>query len=430
MFESISADQIKYIFENTDDAVCVVSSSGVLVEANPSAEKLFGITADNSIKIWDAIPYVAGNDDLIQLFIDAVTQKLTSQEAIVDYVSNDGKVFNLHVRPTFYKGDVSLYLIVITDLTKLIRVESAFARYTSPDIADYVLTTSEGQKRGGLTQNVSIIMSDLRGFTALATTMSAQRLIELLNHYFEKMVTVIEKYHGTVIEFLGDGIFIVFGAPKELPDHADLAVRCAVEMQNAMASVNEWNRKNGYPELEMGIGVNSGDVVVGNIGSDKKMKYGCMGSPVNTTGRLEALTIGGQVLISENTKVLLSEEITYSSAGAFLPKGSADELGYYELTGIGSLSLDLGREEITWTDTDQECSFFMLMEKTVTEDEYKGKILKISSDKRFAVMSSDIVIKDRSNILIIKDGERKYAKVTGRDEGGYLICFTSVTQET
>ena len=72
----------------------------------------------------------------------------------------------------------------------------------------------------------------------------------------------------------------------------------------------------------------------------------------------------------------------------------------------------------------------MLMEKTVTEDEYKGKILKISSDKRFAVMSSDIVIKDRSNILIIKDGERKYAKVTGRDEGGYLICFTSVTQET
>ena len=75
-------------------------------------------------------------------------------------------------------------------------------------------------------------------------------------------------------------------------------------------------------------------------------------------------------------------------------------------------------------------AYLMMADGQVTEDEYKGKILKISSDKRFAVMSSDIVIKDRSNILIIKDGERKYAKVTGRDEGGYLICFTSVTQET
>ena len=189
MFEKMPAEQISYIFENTEDAVCLVSSNGVLLEANPSAEKLFGISADSAIKIWDAIPFVEGNDDLIQLFIDAIAQKLKSQEEIVDYVSNDGTIYNLHVRLNYFKkDDMAVFLVVITDLTKLIQVRSAFARYTSPDIADYVLTTAEGQKRGGLTQEVTILMSDLRGFTALSSKMPAQRLINLLLQIFFMLV--------------------------------------------------------------------------------------------------------------------------------------------------------------------------------------------------------------------------------------------------
>lgn len=428
MFENIPAEQIKYIFENTDDAVCVVSSSGVLLECNPSAEKLFGIPAESELKIWDAIPYIEGNDDLIQLFIDAVAQKLTSQEAVVDYVKEDGTVHNLHVRLTFFREQLTAYLIVITDLTKLIQVKSAFARYTSPDIADYVLTTAEGQKSGGQTRNVTIMMSDLRGFTALATTMTAQRLISLLNHYFEKMVSVIEKYHGTVIEFLGDGIFVVFGAPKDVPDHADCAVRCAIEMQNAMISVNEWNRENGYPVLEMGIGINSGNVVVGNIGSDKKMKYGCMGSPVNTAGRLESLTVGGQILITANTEKLLGGKLRFVSEGSFLPKGSAYELSFFEVTGIDDLSLELHHEDIVWLDDDEECTVFLLKDKTVIEEEYQGRIFRHSADKRYAMLSVDIELKDHQNILVCRNGERKYAKVTAHGPDGCSICFTSVTQ--
>ncbi|MBR3279402.1 MAG: PAS domain S-box protein [Lachnospiraceae bacterium] len=428
MFENIPAEQIKYIFENTDDAVCVVSSSGVLLECNPSAEKLFGIPAESELKIWDAIPYIEGNDDLIQLFIDAVAQKLTSQEAVVDYVKEDGTVHNLHVRLTFFREQLTAYLIVITDLTKLIQVKSAFARYTSPDIADYVLTTAEGQKSGGQTRNVTIMMSDLRGFTALATTMTAQRLISLLNHYFEKMVSVIEKYHGTVIEFLGDGIFVVFGAPKDVPDHADCAVRCAIEMQNAMISVNEWNRENGYPVLEMGIGINSGNVVVGNIGSDKKMKYGCMGSPVNTAGRLESLTVGGQILITANTEKLLGGKLRFVSEGSFLPKGSAYELSFFEVTGIDDLSLELHHEDIVWLDDDEECTVFLLKDKTVIEEEHQGRIFRHSADKRYAMLSVDIELKDHQNILVCRNGERKYAKVTAHGPDGCSICFTSVTQ--
>ena len=431
MFERMPAEQISYIFENTQDAVCLVSPTGVLLEANPSAEKLFGISGDKDQKIWDAIPFVKGNDDLIQLFIDAVAQKLTSQESIVDYVSNDGTVYNLHVRLTYFMtSDMGVYLVVITDLTKLIQVRSAFARYTSPDIADYVLTTEEGQKRGGMTQDVTILMSDLRGFTALSSKMPAQRLIGLLNHYFEAMVAVISRYGGTVIEFLGDGIFVVFGAPKELPDHAERAVKCAIGMQNAIKEVNKWTEENGYPELAMGIGVNSGIAVVGNIGSEKKMKYGCMGQTVNIAGRLESLTIGGQVLITDHTRKKLTGNFEACSEGSFLPKGAKYELRYYEVSKLDDLAVDTNYSVIVWDECKkQDYMLHILQEKKVEATEYSATVCKISTDKKHALISCSYDLKPRMNIMLQHGDNRIYAKVIKPDYDGYIICFTSVSQD-
>lgn len=430
MFEKMPAEQISYIFENTEDAVCLVSSNGVLMEANPSAEKLFGISADSAIKIWDAIPFVEGNDDLIQLFIDAIAQKLKSQEEIVDYVSNDGTIYNLHVRLNYFKkDDMAVFLVVITDLTKLIQVRSAFARYTSPDIADYVLTTAEGQKRGGLTQEVTILMSDLRGFTALSSKMPAQRLINLLNHYFEAMVAVISKYGGTVIEFLGDGIFVVFGAPKEMPDHATNAVKCAIGMQNAIKEVNKWTEENGYPELAMGIGINTGSVVVGNIGSENKMKYGCMGQTVNIAGRLESLTVGGQVLITDHTRQKLTGEFESCSEGSFLPKGAKEELKYYEVSKLDDLLVDTNYSVIVWVDCNkEEYDLHTVAEKTVEAVGHSATIYKLSTDKKHALISCEYELQPRTNIMLQQGENRIYAKVIKPEYDGYIICFTSVAQ--
>ena len=430
MFEKMPAEQISYIFENTEDAVCLVSSNGVLLEANPSAEKLFGISADSAIKIWDAIPFVEGNDDLIQLFIDAIAQKLKSQEEIVDYVSNDGTIYNLHVRLNYFKkDDMAVFLVVITDLTKLIQVRSAFARYTSPDIADYVLTTAEGQKRGGLTQEVTILMSDLRGFTALSSKMPAQRLINLLNHYFEAMVAVISKYGGTVIEFLGDGIFVVFGAPKEMPDHATNAVKCAIGMQNAIKEVNKWTEENGYPELAMGIGINTGSVVVGNIGSENKMKYGCMGQTVNIAGRLESLTVGGQVLITDHTRQKLTGEFESCSEGSFLPKGAKEELKYYEVSKLDDLLVDTNYSVIVWVDCNKEVyDLHTVAEKTVEAVGHSATIYKLSTDKKHALISCEYELQPRTNIMLQQGDNRIYAKVIKPEYDGYIICFTSVAQ--
>ena len=427
----IKPEQAQYFFQNTEDAVCIVSASGDLQYANPSAEKLFGIPADSGMKIWKAVPFVEGNDDLIQLFIDAVTNKVASHEALAEYWNNEGEVKNLHVRMTCYKGEETAYLIVITDLTQLIKVNSALVRYTSKDIADFVLTTEEGQKSGGKNKEVTIIMSDLRGFTALSAKLTAVELITVINHYFEAMASIVEKYGGSIIEFLGDGIFIIFGAPKDLPDHPLMAVKCAVEMQNAMKEVNEWNVSNGFPVLEMGIGINTGVVVVGNIGSEQAMKYGCMGSAVNITGRLESLTIGGQVFITENTAKMINEELSIVSEGCFLPKGSPEELKYYEIRGVGDLVTNASAlSRISWLEQTEsiEYQYFVLEAKKVGVTSYLGRVVRYSEDHKFAKFVSETKLEEKQNIMLRKDDECIYAKVIRKDDEGAVICFTSMSQ--
>ena len=213
----LTADQMNYILKSMNEAVFLAGKDGELIYSNHAAEKLFGIRAGNHQRIWDAIPFEAENDALIQLFLDSVVRKKGSMRSMADYVNNDGDIFHLYVNLTCEPEDDGLILVVINDLTHLINAHSAFARYTSPEIANYVLTAPDGKKQGGQEREVSILMSDLRGFTAKSTHMSSTDLITMLNHYFESMSEVIRRFQGTVIEFLGDGIFVVFGAPEELP---------------------------------------------------------------------------------------------------------------------------------------------------------------------------------------------------------------------
>ena len=230
---------------------------------------------------------------------------------------------------------------------------------------------------------------------------------------------------------MGDGIFVVFGAPKDVPDHATMAVKCAVEMQNALKGVNEWNIENGFPEFEMGIGINTGKAVVGNIGSEKKMKYGCMGSVVNIAGRLESLTIGGQVFITDNTRKLISDNLTIKSEGSFLPKGSPEELKYYEIDGIGDISrIDDSSGEIIWNDKTEETGydFYILEAKKVEETIHKGSVIKVSQNGRFAFFVPDIELQEKQNIMLRKNDECIYAKVIKKVTEGFVICFTSMTQ--
>ena len=428
MINELNPEWLNDILLNMEDAVCLTGKSGELLYANPAAQSLFNLDVSASPKIWDAIPYVEGNDALIQLFIDGVTQKRESLSAPVDYVNNGGEVFRLYVTLTCKPSKSGTILIVIHNLTRLIKVYSAFERYTSPEIADFVLSTPEGEKQGGQVREVSILMSDLRGFTAMSTHLSPDRLITMLNHYFEAMAAVIRQYRGTVIEFLGDGIFVVFGAPKDVPDHAAAAACCAVEMQNAMAGVNAWNRENGYPELEMGIGVNSGPAVVGNIGSDKKMKYGCMGETVNLSGRLETFSLGGEICISERTRNLIQAEVKILGENAFMPKGGREEIRYFTIAGVGTdCVLKNVAGTIRWRKLAEarETVYYLLDGKTVEPKPYAGRLSEVSEDGRYGMLATDTMLNPLQNLLLRFGEMEVYAKVTHKAERGIQVGFTT-----
>ncbi len=421
--------QLDFIFNNLEDSVCITGKSGELVYVNDAAMELLGITekGDGSEKIWKVIPYVEANDDLIQMFIDAIVAKEKTIQQIVNYEKNDGSTCRLRVNITYSDtGERQFFVIVITNLTELFRVNAAFERYTSTEIANYVLNDPNGEKQGGSTKNVTILMSDLRGFTALSTRLSAQELITVLNHYFESMIVVIQKYGGTVIEFLGDGIFVVFGAPKEDKDHAKNALSCALEMENAMETVNAWNEENGYPTLEMGIGINSGKTVLGNIGSDKKMKYGCMGETVNLAGRTESFTVGGQIYITKNTADMIKEKLAISEEQSFMPKGAKKELSIYSIVGLGDLKLNSYNEEIKWQGRTSSASitFRELKGKAVGDEVFSGVLTDMSEDEKYAILKCDEKLPMLMNLMIDIGGDL-YAKITDSIGDDYCICFTA-----
>ena len=194
--------------------------------------------------------------------------------------------------------------------------------------------TPGGLKFGGQKRTVTIVMSDLRGFTALAEKLAPEKVVELLNIYLGAMAEVITSYRGVIDEFIGDAVLAVFGAPVPRDDHADSAVACALAMQIEMERVNRRLSKRGIAPLEMGIGVNTGEVIVGNIGSDKRAKFGVVGAHVNLTGRIQSATVGGEVLISEATAGRVGPLLDVERTFTFSPKGASAPVKLFSVTGL------------------------------------------------------------------------------------------------
>ena len=143
-----------------------------------------------------------------------------------------------------------------------------FGRYFSDQVVDVILESSEGGNIGGEKKEVTVLMTDLRGFTSLAEKLSSEAVTDLLNFYFGKMSQIINSYHGTIIEFLGDAVLAVFGAPVPSEKQSKEAVAAAITMQNAMGQTNAYCEEKGYPPLEMGIGIHRGEAFVGNVGTN------------------------------------------------------------------------------------------------------------------------------------------------------------------
>ncbi|MGO9622479.1 MAG: adenylate/guanylate cyclase domain-containing protein [Desulfobaccales bacterium] len=317
-------------------------------------------------------------------------------------------------------------------------IRETFGRYTSDDIVGVLLDLPEGLKLGGEKREVTLLMSDLRGFTALAERLEATAVVALLNYYLSTMVELIHRTGGTIDEIIGDAIFVLFGAPMVMPDAARRAARCALEMQKAMPEVNEHNFQMGWPEIEMGIGIHTGEVVVGNIGSTKRSKYGVVGRTVNLTARIESFTVGGQVLVSPilikaaGPGLILGDEVKVHAKGMREALRCRDLLGHENHP-----ELLLKGEETIFTTLSDPLPFHyaVLTDKHLDEQMHPARLVAIS--QRRAVVEAAGNLPLHANIMLrleVESEEEKseelYAKVVqSLDESSrrYIIHFTSIS---
>ena len=381
------------------------------------------------------------NDAFAQTVLDAIYEKRRRMESYVSYFCGD-KEKQLRVVSSYLREDGKLIgiILVLSDITELNRMRDAvkamerirslneqlelrnrllketFGRYLSDDIVREILDTPDGMKMGGSRRRVTILMSDLRGFTMMCERMEPERLVTMLNHYFAEMYEEISRYGGTIIEFLGDGMFIIFGAPTPCEDHASNAVAAAVAMQKRMKYVNEWNEEHGFARLSMGIGINTDNVILGNIGSERRTKYGVMGAAVNLAGRIEGCTTGGQILVSPTTRAAVGKDLVVRSEFAMSFKGVRGEITISEAGGIGgSYGLYLEEEEKKEQDVFRALaapvpvSFFKLEGKQVEEREYRGELLALSGKRALLKTGGELSLFD--NLRLDMGGELD-AKVT------------------
>jgi adenylate cyclase len=269
-----------------------------------------------------------------------------------------------------------------TDLEKRNQlIRQVFGRYLSDGVVARLLESPEGLKLGGDRRKITILTSDLRGFTALSERLSPEDVIDILNLYLERMADVINQYQGTIDEFMGDGILVLFGAPVVKDDDALRAVACACAMQLEMGAVNQKMKALGLPPLAMGIGINTGEVVVGNIGSEKRTKYGIVGNQVNLTYRIESYTSGGQILISEQTFQEVKTSVKIAGQKQVQPKGMKQPITIYDVYGIGGLyNLYLLKEEEIFIPISKEIplQYTLLQEKQIGNSLVHGHLVKLS----------------------------------------------------
>ena len=231
------------------------------------------------------------------------------------------------------------------------------------------------------TRRVTILLSDIRGFTALAETYSALTVMDVLNRYFSVMSDIIVRHGGTIDKLMGDSIMVLFGAPSTQADDIERALACAISMQQAMSGFNQQNRALELPELYMGIGINTGTVVAGQIGSDHHREYTVIGDEVNLASRIEAQSLRGQILISENTWQLAKSYILVGEPNRVQVKGKREPVTLYELQGTSRpRPLTVPRREGRKSPRVQvamPCFFQCLADKQVLPDLCRGEVVDI-----------------------------------------------------
>lgn len=311
-------------------------------------------------------------------------------------------------------------------------IRDTFGRYVTKEVVDELLGSPDGLRLGGESRTVTILVTDLRGFTTLAAALPPKDVLEILNRYLARMVAVIQRYRGTVDEIQGDGILAFFGAPLGAVDDPVRAVACAIEMQIALESFNEEQREAGLPDVGMGIGLNTGEVIVGNIGSEQRTKYGAVGSAINMAYRIESYTVGGQILVSPATWERVQHVARARGTVTAQLKGLPEPLTLYDVDALGGdapVALPEKAADVLAAVEPLPVACYPIDGKTVASKPIEGAIVRLGTSG--AELALPEMLAAHTNVKIVLTGAAElYAKVstapTEKPDHVHVV-FTSVS---
>ncbi len=312
----------------------------------------------------------------------------------------------------------------------------SFMRFAPQQLVQEVVLEGKELMLGGDRREVTLLFSDLRNFTHFAERTRPEDVVQILNIHFDAMVRIISDHGGYVVDFLGDSLFAVFGAPQSDPDHAFQASKCALTMQLARQRLNDELASPHLPRLEMGIGVNSGSCVVGNMGSQVRIKYGVVGHAVNLAARIETFTVGGQVLISEATRRLVEDLVSVSGPFEAYGKGVEGAIQIWEVRGLRhhpDLTLPPTVPGLTPLAQPVPVRFRLITGKQIAPELYQARMTKLSETG--AALVTELNLDDFAAIQIQLSGPAAETihldgKVVGAGEARdhFLIRFSPLDE--
>ena len=331
------------ILRSIANGVITTDSGGRIDSFNSSAEKIFGIEADK-VRGTDILEFFrgVGADKAAEGLSANLLNGDTFQQTRLSGKNSSGEelVFNLSAN-SFRdssspkdKARVGSIVISIENISEHARIREMLSSYVSPAVAEFALSGRRQLVLGGEKKEVTVLFADIRGFTHLSETREPEEIVELLNSFFDLMIETAFNFGGTVDKIIGDEIMVLFGAPFEFRDDTSRAVRCALTMLDELVGFNARRAEKGLFPINIGVGINRGRVVSGNIGSTRQMSYTVIGDAVNIAKRLVDIAEPGQILISAAVKEKLDEFQPEPVGKPVKVKGRTEAVDVYQIKNV------------------------------------------------------------------------------------------------
>jgi adenylate cyclase len=340
------------ILRSLSNGVISTDKNGTIIAANESAKKLLGLGLQASLEkqsVGDLLLLEKG--DFPRWFDTALHPKDNKSrdqyypdQTLLPASGLEQHSINLSINTMADTNDpanVSGVLVVMEDISDEKRLKSTMYRYMTQELAEQLLENPDAAKMGGDRKEVSVLFSDIRSYTTLTESLTAEEVVEMLNDYFEQMVDAVFQYKGTLDKYIGDAIMAVYGSPLPLDDHEWMAVQTAIEMRHRLKDFNARRLEKNQQTIQIGIGINSDVVISGNIGSSKRMEFTAIGDGVNLGSRLEGATkqYGTDIILSESTYRACRDRISVRELDYIKVKGKDNPVKIYELVGLESDTL-------------------------------------------------------------------------------------------